>query len=187
MHNEQGMMNKECTVYQMLCWDDINTGHWRNDTIAGQLNIQYLCMQLMLRRKLVIQHIILIIQTRSNIVFCCFNTIKLIPKILYHEKVNLILSTHGIEQFYLHTATTQEFGILGLKLTSPELRVTSSWIALAPFYPFTMDSSVGVVSGRFGLLACLVPCFRFDEWFLGNFRGLFWTTHASHFIHLANW
>ena len=58
--------------------------------------------------------------------------------------------------------STQDFGIL-----------RAHTYELAPFYPFTADSIVGVVSGRFGLLACLVPCFRFDEWFLGNLRGPF--------------
>ena len=47
--------------------------------------------------------------------------------ILYHGKVNLILSAHGSDWIPLRTATTQEFGILGLKLTAPTLRVTSSW------------------------------------------------------------
>ena len=73
MHNEQGMMNKECTVYQML----YEHRTLENDTIAGQLNIYLVHAKLRLQRKLVNQHIILIIQTQSNIVFCCFNIISL--------------------------------------------------------------------------------------------------------------
>ena len=53
-----------------------------------------------------------------------------------------------------------------------------SAIAL-PLLPFYCGFEQGVVSGHFGVLACLVSVLSFDEWFLGNFRGL-WAAHVTH-------
>ena len=76
MHDEQGMMNKDCTVYQDVMLRRYEPRTLENDTIAGQLNIYLVHAKLRLQRKLVNQHIILFIQTQSNIVFCCFNIIS---------------------------------------------------------------------------------------------------------------
>ena len=57
--------------------------------------------------------------------------------------------------------STQEFGIL-----------RAHTYELAPFYPFTADSIVSVVSDVSACWRVCFPCFLFDEWFLGNLRGL---------------
>ena len=56
--------------------------------------------------------------------------------------------------------STQEFGIL-----------RAHTYELAPFYPFTADSIVSVVSDVSACWRVCFPCFLFDEWFLGNLRG----------------
>ena len=78
-----------------------------------------------------------------------------------------------------------------LSMSGTVLVIHQPSIALAPFLPFYCGFERGVVSGRFGVLACLVPCFRSMSGFwgtLGVFGLHMWLTQLKRTSYiLANW